>query len=50
MEYVPTFMPKKYIIDYFESYVTRFDISPRYNRTVRFLVFDVSNNKWREKT
>ncbi|KAG5391498.1 hypothetical protein IGI04_021461 [Brassica rapa subsp. trilocularis] len=44
---VPTFMPKEYFIDYLDAYVTCFDIYPRYNRTVKFTMFDVSNNKWR---
>ncbi|KAH0920908.1 hypothetical protein HID58_020926, partial [Brassica napus] len=44
---VPTFMPKEFFIDYLDAYVTRFDINPRYNRTVKFTMFDVSNNKWR---
>ncbi|KAJ0232513.1 FAD-binding domain-containing protein [Hirschfeldia incana] len=44
---VPTFMPKEFFIDYLDSYVTHFDINPRYNRTVTFSMFDVSNNKWR---
>ncbi|WZZ63969.1 hypothetical protein YC2023_075339 [Brassica napus] len=44
---VPTFMPKEFFIDYLDAYVTRFDINPRYNRTVKFSMFDMSNNKWR---
>ncbi|CAH2036194.1 unnamed protein product [Thlaspi arvense] len=44
---VPTFMPKDHFIDYLDAYVTRFNINPRYNRTVKFSTFDVSNNKWR---
>lgn len=43
---VPTYMPKDLFIDYLDAYVTRFDINPRYNRTVKFSTFDVSNNKW----
>ncbi|CAA7048231.1 unnamed protein product [Microthlaspi erraticum] len=44
---VPTFMPKDLFIDYLDAYVTRFNINPRYNRTVKFSTFDVSTNKWR---
>ncbi|KAG2305056.1 hypothetical protein Bca4012_064134 [Brassica carinata] len=44
---VPTFMPKELFIDYLDAYVTRFNINPRYNRTVKFSTFNVSNNKWR---
>ncbi|CAH8359630.1 unnamed protein product [Eruca vesicaria subsp. sativa] len=44
---VPTFMPKELFIDYLDAYVTRFNINPRYKRTVKFSTFDVSNNKWR---
>ncbi|KAF8084005.1 hypothetical protein N665_0739s0004 [Sinapis alba] len=44
---VPIFMPKELFINYLDAYVTRFDINPRYNRTVKFSMFDVSNKKWR---
>ncbi|KAF8052176.1 hypothetical protein N665_1594s0009 [Sinapis alba] len=44
---VPTFMSKEFFIDYLDTYVAHFDINPRYNRTVKFSTFDVSNNKWR---
>ncbi|KAJ0229185.1 indole-3-pyruvate monooxygenase YUCCA10 [Hirschfeldia incana] len=44
---VPTFMSKDLFIEYLDAYVTHFDIKPRYNRTVKFSTFEVSNNKWR---
>ncbi|KAG2305045.1 hypothetical protein Bca52824_033696 [Brassica carinata] len=42
---LPTFMPKELFIDYLDAYVTRFDINPRYNQTVKCSTLDVSNNK-----
>ncbi|XP_056855823.1 probable indole-3-pyruvate monooxygenase YUCCA10 [Raphanus sativus] len=44
---VPTFMPKNLFIDYLDAYVTRFQINPRYNRTVKLSTFNMSNNTWR---
>ncbi|CAH8332551.1 unnamed protein product [Eruca vesicaria subsp. sativa] len=44
---VPTFMSKDLFIKYLDAYVTHFDINPRYNRTVKFSTFEVSNDKWR---
>ncbi|KAL1209196.1 putative indole-3-pyruvate monooxygenase YUCCA10 [Cardamine amara subsp. amara] len=44
---VPTFMPKDLFVNYLDTYVARFNINPRYNRTVKFSTFDESNNKWR---
>ncbi|CAD5314988.1 unnamed protein product [Arabidopsis thaliana] len=44
---VPTFMSKELFVNYLDAYVARFDINPRYNRTVKSSTFDESNNKWR---
>ncbi|KAF8116653.1 hypothetical protein N665_0015s0030 [Sinapis alba] len=44
---VPNFMPKDIFIEYLDVYVTRIDIRPRYNHTIKFSMFLVSNNKWR---
>ncbi|XP_010549160.1 PREDICTED: probable indole-3-pyruvate monooxygenase YUCCA10 [Tarenaya hassleriana] len=43
----PPFMPKDHFLDYLDKYVERFDIKPRYFRTVEKALYDASNDKWR---
>ncbi|XP_054806316.1 probable indole-3-pyruvate monooxygenase YUCCA10 [Prosopis cineraria] len=46
----PTFLSKSEFLDYIDNYVSHFNISPRYNRTVDVAVFDGAEGKWRIET
>lgn len=43
----PTFMPKDTFIDYIDSYVSEFNINPRYSRSVQLASYDRESGKWR---
>ncbi|XP_047265239.1 probable indole-3-pyruvate monooxygenase YUCCA10 isoform X2 [Capsicum annuum] len=42
----PTYIPKKEFIQYLDDYVSYFNITPLYKRTVEFAKFDESKGKW----
>ncbi|KAB1227219.1 putative indole-3-pyruvate monooxygenase YUCCA10 [Morella rubra] len=43
-------MPKDYFLRYVDEYVSEFNISPCYNRSVELAFFDEVSNKWRIET
>ncbi|KAM3356088.1 putative indole-3-pyruvate monooxygenase YUCCA10 isoform X1 [Capsicum galapagoense] len=42
----PTYIPKREFIQYLDDYVSYFNITPLYKRTVEFAKFDESKGKW----
>uniref|UniRef100_A0A1S3YGM6 indole-3-pyruvate monooxygenase n=1 Tax=Nicotiana tabacum TaxID=4097 RepID=A0A1S3YGM6_TOBAC len=45
----PTYIPKKEFIQYLDDYVSHFNISPLYKRTVESAFFEESTRKWNVK-
>ncbi|MCL7034656.1 hypothetical protein MKW94_014174 [Papaver nudicaule] len=44
--HTPTFVPRVEFIKYIDSYVEKFDINPKYNRSVESSVYDTIEKKW----